>query len=89
MANKFIKFSLKERHLKDGEGERTVQVSEDVLNQLHAAHYFSQKKWKALDMLSASNELGMIKRKRKKSFKSFDPLNRNEERKELPKKRLK
>ena len=29
----------------------------------------------------------MIKRKRKKSFKSFDALNSNEERKEQPKKR--
>ena len=69
MVYKFISFSLKEIQLKDGEGKRTVQVSEDVLNQLHAAHYFSQKKWKALDMLTASNELGMIKIKRKKLFK--------------------
>ena len=89
MANKFISFSLKERNLKDEEGERTVEVSEDVLNQLHAANYFSKKKGKALFMLSASKELGMIKRKRKKSFKSFDPLNNDEERKELPKKRSK
>ena len=79
MANKFISFSLKERNLKNEEGERTVEVYEDVLNQLHAAHYFSKKKGKALYMLSTSKELGMIKRKRKKSFKSFDPLNSNKE----------
>ena len=36
-------------------------------------------------MLSASKELGMIKMKRKKSFKSFDPLKNNEERKEQQK----
>ena len=46
MANKFISFSLKERNIKDEEGERTVEVSEDVLNQFHAAHYFSKKKGK-------------------------------------------
>ena len=43
MVNKFILFSLKERNLKDKEGERTVEVNEDVQNQLHAAHYFSKK----------------------------------------------
>ena len=55
IANKFISHSLKERNLKDNEGERTVEVSEDVLNQLHSAHYFSKKKGKALFILSASN----------------------------------
>ena len=50
-------------------------MSEDVLNQLHAAHYFSKKKGKALFMLKASKDLGAIKRKRKKSFASFDPFN--------------
>ena len=58
MANKFISHSLKERNLEDSEGGRTVEVSEDVLNQLHAAHYFSEKKGNALFMLSASKEHG-------------------------------
>ena len=82
MANKFISHSLKQRNLDDTEGERTVEVSEDVLNQLHGAHYFSKKKGKALFMLSASKELGVIKRKRKKSFKAFDPLEDKEESKD-------
>ena len=73
LANKFIAHSLKERNLKDQEGDKTIEVSEDVLNQLHSAHYFSKKKGKALFMLTASKELGIIKRKRKKSFKAFDP----------------
>ena len=30
IANKFISYSLKERNLKDFEGKRTVEVSEDV-----------------------------------------------------------
>ena len=47
-------------------------MSENVLNQLHSVHYFP-KKGKALFMLTASKELGIIKRKRKKSFKAFDP----------------
>ena len=79
LANKFIAHSLKERNLKDQEGDKTVEVSEDVLNQLHSAHYFSKKKGKALFMLTASKELGIIKRKRKKSFKAFDPAIDKEE----------
>ena len=46
MANKFISHSLKERNLKDFEGEKTVEVSEDVLNKLHSVHYFFKKKVK-------------------------------------------
>ena len=89
LANKFISHSLKERNLEDSEGGRTVKVSEDVLNQLHVAHYFSKKKGKVLFMLSASKELGTIKRKRKRSIKSFDPLCKEEEKKEVKKKRSK
>ena len=66
--------SLKKRNLKDKEGERTVEVSEEVLNQLHSAHYFSKKKGKALFMISASKGLGTIKRKQKKQIKEFDQL---------------
>ena len=87
MANKFLSHSLKQRNLDDTEGERTVEVSEEVLNQLHGAHYFSKKKGKALFMLSASRELGVIKRKRKRSFKAFDPLEDKEESKEYCQKR--
>ena len=82
LANKFVSYSLKERNLENKEGDKTVEVSEDVLNQLHSAHYFSKKKGKALFMLTASKELGIIKRKRKKSFKSFDPNTDKEETKE-------
>ena len=64
MANKFISYSLKERNYENDEEDRTVEVSEDVLNQLHASHYFSMKKGKALFMLSTSKELGTIKKKR-------------------------
>ena len=71
IANKFISHSLKERNLKDFEGERTLEVSEDVLNQLHSAHYFSKKKGKALFMLSASKERGTIKRNRKMQLESL------------------
>ena len=87
MANKFIFHSLKQRNLDDTEGERTVEVSEDVLNQLHGVYYFSKKKGKALFMLSASKELGVIKGK--KSFKAFDPLEDKEENKDCHKKRRK
>ena len=66
LANKFISHSLKERNLENKEGDKTVEVSEDILHQLHSAHYFSKKKGKALFMLTASKKLGIIKRKRKK-----------------------
>ena len=72
-ANKFIVHSLKEKNLKDQEGDKTIEVSEDVLNQLHLVHYFSKNKGKALFMLTASKELGIIQKKRKKSFKAFNP----------------
>ena len=89
IANRFISHSLKERNQEEKEGERTVEASEDVLNQLHAAHYFSKKKGKALFMLKASKDLGTIKRKRKRSIASFDPFNVEEEKKEHRGKRAK
>ena len=88
MAKKFISHSLKERNLKDFEGERTIEVSEDVLNQLHSAHYFLKKKGKTLLMLSASKELGAIKRKRKRLIREFGPYDK-EEKKEPSSKRQK
>ena len=75
LANRFIAHSLKERNQENKDGDKTIEVSEDVLNQLHSANYFSKKKGKALFMLTASKELGSIKRKRKKSFKVFEPSN--------------
>ena len=89
IANRYISHSLKERNQEEKEGERTVEVSEDVLNQLHAAHYFSKKKGKALLMLKSSKDLGKIKRKRKKSIASLDPFNNEEEKKEHRGKRAK
>ena len=89
IANRFISHSLKERNQEEKEGERTVEVSEDVLNQLHAAHYFSKKKGKALFMLKASKDLGTIKKKRKRSIASSDPFNVEEEKKEHRGKRAK
>ena len=82
MTNKFISHSLKERNLKNFEGERKVEVSEDVLNQLHSSHYFSKKKGKALYILSASKELVAIKRKRKWLIREFYPYDKEEEKKE-------
>ena len=65
IGNRFISHSLKERNQEEKEGDRIVEVSENVLNQLQAAHYFSKKKGKALFMLKASKDLRTIKRKRK------------------------
>ena len=79
MAHKFISHSLKKRNRKDSEGERIIEISEEVHNQLHSAHYFSKKKCKALFMLSASKELDTIKRNRKKQINEYDPLRIEEE----------
>ena len=57
LANKFIAHSLKERNHKDQEGDKTIVESEEVLNQLHSAHYFSKKKGKALFMQTASKSM--------------------------------
>ena len=81
MAHKFISHSLKVRNRKDSEGERIVEVSEKVLNQLHSTHYFSKKKGNALFMLSALKELSTIKRKWKKQINEYDPLGIEEEKK--------
>ena len=43
IANKFISQSLKERNQEENKGVRIVEVSEDVPNQIHAAHYFFKK----------------------------------------------
>ena len=71
LGNKFIAHSWKESNHKDQEGDKTIEVSEDALSQLHSAHFFFKKKGKAFFMLTASKELGIIKRKRKKSFKNL------------------
>ena len=42
MAHNLISHSLNERNKKVSEGERIVEVSEEVLNQLHSTHYFSK-----------------------------------------------
>ena len=78
MVNKLIFHLLKERNLKDFEGERTVEVSEDVFNQLHSAHYFSKKKGIVLFMLSTSKELEAINRKRKRLISELDPYDKEE-----------
>ena len=78
---------MNEWNRKDSEGERMVEVSEEVLNQLHSAHYFSKLKGKALFMLSASNELSIIKRKWKKQINEYNSLGIEEEKEYKSKKR--
>ena len=74
MTLKFISHLLKKRSRKDNECEAIVEVSEEVLNQMHSALYFSNKKSKAKIMLSESKELGTIYRKRNKQINEYDPL---------------
>ena len=50
MANKFMNHSLKQKSKCEENEDRTIEISEDVLNKLHSANYFSKKKGKALFM---------------------------------------
>ena len=59
MTNRSISHSLKEWNLNNNERERTFEISESVLIQLHLSHNFSKKK-KVMFMLSASKNLGAI-----------------------------
>ena len=38
MANKFVNHSLKQRSKCEENEDRTVEISEDILNQLHSAN---------------------------------------------------
>ena len=42
-AEKFFSHALKQRNDEVKEGDKNVEVWEDVLNQLHSANYFSKK----------------------------------------------
>ena len=46
LANKFIAHSLKERNHKDQEGDKTIEVSEDVLNHYIQHTIFPKRKEK-------------------------------------------
>ena len=66
MANRFVSHSLNQWSKHEGNEDKTIEVTEDVLNQLHGANYFSKKKGKALFMLKAGKKYGVVQRKRKK-----------------------
>ena len=68
VANKFVNHSLKKRSKCEENDDRTVEISEDVLNQLHSANYFSKKKGKAFFMLKVGKEIGVVQRKRKRVY---------------------
>ena len=91
MANKFVNHSQKQRSKCEENEDRTVEISEDVLNQLHIANYFSKKKGKALFMLKVGKEIGVIqrKRKRKRVYKSSEPNSFEEEKNGYRNKRTK
>ena len=76
LALKFIKFSIDQRAEEEKEGDKTIEVSEDVLKEMESVNYFSKKKGKALYMLKASKDYTNIQRKRRREFISFDPENK-------------
>ena len=89
MANKFVNHSLKQRSKCEENEDRTIEISEDVLNQLHSANYFSKKKGKALFNLKVGKEIGVIQRKRKRVYESYEPNSFEEEKNGYRNKRTK
>ena len=89
MANKFVNHSLKQRSKCEEIEDRTVEISEDVLNQLHSVNYFSKKKGKALFMLKVGKEISAIQRKRKRVYESYEPNSFEEEKNGYRNKRTK
>ena len=87
MANRFVSHSLNQRSKHEGNEDKTIEVTEDVLNQLHGANYFSKKKGKALFMLKAEKKYGVVQRK--KQYESLNLENLEEEKKEYQNKRAK
>ena len=89
IANKFVKNSLTQRSKQEGNEEKIIEVTENFLNQLHSANYFSKKKGKALFMLKAGKKYGVVQRKRKKLYESYSINEHEEEKKEYQHKRAK
>ena len=89
MANRFVSHSLNQRSKHESNEDKTIEVNEDVLNQLHGANYFSKKKGKALFMLKDGKKYGVVQRKRKKQYESLNLENLEEEKKEYQNKRAK
>lgn len=73
VAQRFIKHAMSQRTAEEGEGDRTVEISQEVLDQLDAANYFSKKKGRALYMLASSKDITPVQRKRKRKFESYNP----------------
>ena len=46
MANRFVSHSLNQRSKHEGNENKTIEVTEDVFNQLHGVNYYSKKKEK-------------------------------------------
>ena len=89
MANRFVSHSQNQRSKHEGNEDKTIEVTEDVLNQLHGANYFSKKKGKAPLTLKAGKKYGVVQRKRKKQYESLNLENLEEEKKEYQNKRTK
>nr|AAA62603.1 ORF3 [Moneuplotes crassus] len=88
LAIKFVRHSIEQRTQEVKEGDKTIEVSEEVLNDMKSVKYFTQKKGKALYMLKANKKYTNVKRKRRREFISYDPENQEEE-KEPTGKRIK
>nr|AAA91342.1 ORF3 [Moneuplotes crassus] len=88
LAFQFVKFAIDQRAEEENEGDKTIEIDEDVLRDMKSVKYFSKKKGKALYMLKANKDYTTVKRKRRREFTTFDPDNKEEE-KEYHGKRVK
>ena len=73
LALKFVKYSIDQRAEEAVEGEKTIEIAEEILDEVKQFRYFSKKRGKALHMMKAKKEFTDVKRKRRREIASFTP----------------
>ena len=64
-ANAYIKYAIAQRFKEKEEGDKTVDIYEEVWNEIKQLEYFSKKKGKALFMLKSNKKFSQNSRKRR------------------------
>ena len=82
LAQRFVNYAEKIRSVvNQTENNDTIEISEDIWNELNSKHFKSKKKGRALTMLASNKDYSNIQRKRKRKF---SPLPIEEEKEEAP-----
>lgn len=73
LALKYVKYSIDQRSEEAVKGEKTIEIAEEILDEVKGFKYFSRKRGKALHMMKAKKEFTDIQRKRRREIASFTP----------------